>query len=55
MADESITEIERPKHWGGYRVKAESIEFWQGGENRLHDRFIYKYKEGNWSVERYQP
>lgn len=34
--------VPAPEFWGGYRVEPRSIEFWQGGEQRLHDRFIYK-------------
>lgn len=49
-------EVAVPKFWGGYRVEPQSIEFWQGGEHRLHDRFLYK-KDGhsNWEVERLSP
>ena len=49
-------EIPRPPHWGGYRLVPVSWEFWQGGENRLHDRFRYTHKDdGNWQVTRLQP
>ncbi|PMO34622.1 pyridoxamine 5'-phosphate oxidase [Vibrio breoganii] len=49
-------EIPMPSFWGGYRVKVESIEFWQGGANRLHDRFIYTAdKEHDWEIERLAP
>jgi len=49
-------EIPRPPHWGGYRLVPMSWEFWQGGENRLHDRFRYTHKDdGNWQVTRLQP
>ena len=49
-------EIPRPPHWGGYRLVPDSWEFWQGGENRLHDRFRYIRKEGDeWRVMRLQP
>lgn len=48
--------IPLPDFWGGYRVIPEKIEFWQGGENRLHDRFLYqKDKSGNWSINRLAP
>ena len=48
--------IPLPDYWGGYRVKPERIEFWQGGENRLHDRFLYKIDgEGNWKISRLAP
>ncbi len=49
-------EIPRPPHWGGYRLIPVSWEFWQGGENRLHDRFRYTCgDDGDWQVMRLQP
>jgi len=45
----------RPAHWGGYRVTPERIEFWQGRENRLHDRLLYTRARGNWNIERLAP
>jgi pyridoxamine 5'-phosphate oxidase len=48
-------EIPRPPFWGGYRVEPEVIEFWQGRENRLHDRLVYRRSEGEWTIERLQP
>ncbi|HEX5850078.1 MAG TPA: pyridoxamine 5'-phosphate oxidase [Rubrobacter sp.] len=48
-------EIPRPPFWGGYRVEPEAIEFWQGRENRLHDRIAYRREEGVWRLERLQP
>ncbi|HEX4696788.1 MAG TPA: pyridoxamine 5'-phosphate oxidase [Candidatus Udaeobacter sp.] len=48
--------IPLPPHWGGYRVKPETIEFWQGRANRLHDRFRYtRQANGTWSIERLAP
>jgi pyridoxamine 5'-phosphate oxidase len=48
--------IPLPPHWGGYRVTPDTMEFWQGRENRLHDRFIYRQiAVGNWSIERLAP
>lgn len=44
-----------PSFWGGYRIKPESIEFWQGGEHRLHDRFLYSSIENQWGIERLAP
>ncbi|MEC6816148.1 pyridoxamine 5'-phosphate oxidase [Photobacterium toruni] len=52
----SAGEVPLPSFWGGYRVKFESIEFWQGGEHRLHDRFIYlRRKNNDWDIERLAP
>ncbi|OEF54365.1 pyridoxamine 5'-phosphate oxidase [Enterovibrio norvegicus] len=49
-------EVPVPTFWGGFRVKPESCEFWQGGEHRLHDRFIYQGEEkGQWDIERLAP
>ena len=48
-------EIPRPPFWGGYRVEPETVEFWQGRENRLHDRISYRREEGVWRLERLQP
>ena len=50
-------EIPLPPFWGGYRVRPETIEFWQGGPARLHDRFFYQ-REGNdsgWKIDRLSP
>lgn len=47
--------IVRPENWGGYYLIPEEIEFWQGRDNRLHDRFKYFRKEGLWNVERLFP
>ena len=45
-----------PSFWGGYRVKPETIEFWQGGPNRLHDRFEYRRQpDDSWQIERLSP
>jgi len=48
-------EIPLPEFWGGYRVIPQSIEFWQGRANRLHDRFIYEREEGEWTISRLSP
>ena len=48
--------IPMPPFWGGYRVLPERIEFWQGGEHRLHDRFVYQRGAGrDWEIEQLQP
>ncbi|MDP4218664.1 MAG: pyridoxamine 5'-phosphate oxidase [Bacteroidota bacterium] len=48
--------IERPPHWGGYRVRPTHIEFWQGRPSRLHDRILYLLqKNGTWKVSRLAP
>jgi pyridoxamine 5'-phosphate oxidase len=44
-----------PDFWGGYRVIPQSIEFWQGRENRLHDRFIYEHHNDGWDISRLSP
>jgi len=45
----------RPPHWGGYRLTPVAIEFWQGRENRLHDRLLYRRASGAWTIERLAP
>ena len=48
--------IPLPPHWGGYRLRPERMEFWQGRPNRLHDRFHYRRQEnGSWLIERLSP
>jgi pyridoxamine 5'-phosphate oxidase len=52
----SADRIERPSHWGGYRIVPRSMEFWQGRENRLHDRIRYqRTEEDSWHIERLAP
>lgn len=48
-------EIPRPPNWGGYRLKPDAIEFWQGRPNRLHDRIRYRLVDGVWMIERLAP
>lgn len=48
-------EVPLPSFWGGFRVVPSEIEFWQGRENRLHDRFRYSRSGDNWAVERLSP
>jgi len=48
--------IPRPAYWGGFRLTPETIEFWQGRANRLHDRLRYnRQRDGNWTVDRLSP
>lgn len=47
--------IARPETWGGYRVQPVSFEFWQGRQNRLHDRILYTSGEGIWKIQRLAP
>ncbi len=48
--------VARPESWGGYRLIPGAFEFWQGRENRLHDRFTYTQNDaGHWSITRLQP
>ncbi|WP_019935558.1 pyridoxamine 5'-phosphate oxidase [Oceanimonas smirnovii] len=48
-------EVPLPSFWGGFRVKFDSVEFWQGGANRLHDRFIYQREHDGWVISRLAP
>lgn len=49
-------EIPLPSFWGGFLVRPHKIEFWQGGEHRLHDRFMYtRQSDNSWSIERLCP
>lgn len=45
----------RPPHWGGYRMIADTLEFWQGRTSRLHDRIRYRRDGGGWIIERIAP
>ena len=63
--EQRVTEVDRhfadeedvplPPFWGGYRIVATAIEFWQGQPNRLHDRLRYELCDGVWSRERLAP
>jgi len=48
-------DVERPEHWGGFRVVPDAIEFWQQGSTRLHDRFRYRRDGDGWTIERLSP
>ena len=48
-------EVPLPSFWGGFRVSIEQMEFWQGGEHRLHDRFLYQRQNSGWQIDRLAP
>jgi|TARA_A100001388_G_scaffold53123_1_gene36199 pyridoxamine 5'-phosphate oxidase len=48
-------EIDLPDFWGGIRIIPDEFEFWQGGERRLHDRFVYKKNKDGWLISRLSP
>lgn len=53
---QDVKKVERPPHWGGYRITFEKVEFWQGRASRLHDRVVYtKSTSGEWTKEMLQP
>lgn len=57
---DGVENIPVPDFWGGLRIVPESVEFWQGRQNRLHDRFVYEKKNTTenvqeWSLERLSP
>lgn len=47
--------LPRPAHWGGYKVTPSYLEFWQGRNNRMHDRICYEKKKGSWEIYRLAP
>jgi pyridoxamine 5'-phosphate oxidase len=48
-------EVPRPEHWGGYLLAPREVEFWQGREGRLHDRFRYTRDGEGWAIDRLAP
>ncbi len=55
-AQYAMEEVPRPEHWGGYRVIPSKIEFWQGRQNRLHDRIVFtRSADGSWAKHRLAP
>jgi len=48
-------EVPRPPHWGGFRLRPTTYEFWQHRENRLHDRYRYRRGQNDWMMERLSP
>lgn len=53
--DKYPAEVPMPDYWGGYILKPESVEFWQGRPSRLHDRIRFTKKENSWIIERISP
>ena len=55
-AKSADVKVPRPANWGGYRLKPDAIEFWQGRQSRLHDRLLYtRQADGSWSRTRLAP
>jgi len=52
---ESPDPVIRPRNWGGYLIKPDYFEFWQGRPSRLHDRMVYQQENGKWALSRIQP
>lgn len=48
-------DIPLPSFWGGYRLRPERVEFWQGGKGRVHDRFLYTRDGAGWAIDRLAP
>jgi pyridoxamine 5'-phosphate oxidase len=44
-----------PPHWGGWRIRPQSVEFWQGRQDRMHDRLVYEMRAEEWRVQRLAP
>lgn len=48
-------DVPLPDDWGGYLFRPQTVEFWQGRRNRLHDRLRYRHRNGGWTVDRLEP
>jgi pyridoxamine 5'-phosphate oxidase len=49
-------EVPVPPHWGGWRIRPEVVEFWQGRQDRMHDRLRFKLgRDGGWRIQRIGP
>ncbi len=54
-AEAEGSEVARPPHWGGYLLVPDQVEFWQGRDSRMHDRFLYTRQDEGWRIERLAP
>jgi pyridoxamine 5'-phosphate oxidase len=54
-AEVGESDPQRPEHWGGYLLRPDTIEFWQGRDSRMHDRILYTRQDGSWRIERLAP
>jgi pyridoxamine 5'-phosphate oxidase len=50
-----VEKVPFPPHWGGWRIKPDTVEFWQGQQNRLHDRLRYVHTHDGWHIQRVAP
>jgi pyridoxamine 5'-phosphate oxidase len=50
-----VEQIPVPPHWGGWRIRPQAVEFWQGRPNRMHDRLVYDRSGGEWGLKRLSP
>ena len=55
LKSQAPAELDKPKFWGGYRLQADTYEFWQGRPNRLHDRLRYEKQNEHWILQRLMP
>src|SRR5699024_501619 len=51
----SVDDVPAPPHWGGWRIRPDVVEFWQGREDRMHDRLRFVRNDDNWRLERVAP
>ncbi len=52
---DGVEDVPRPDFWGGFMLRPQTIEFWQGHQDRLHDRFVYSREGSDWRVQRLAP
>jgi pyridoxamine 5'-phosphate oxidase len=50
-----VERIPAPPHWGGWRIRPDLVEFWQGREDRMHDRLRYVRNDDGWQIQRVAP